>query len=47
MKIVNIGRENPSYLPNNLRNFNGIFSKNVTYDNIKSHKKPELHPLSG
>ena len=35
-----------SYLLNDLRNFNEIFRKDVTYDNIKSHKKPVLHPLS-
>ena len=29
-----------------LRNFNEIFRKDVTYDNIKSHKKARLHPLS-
>ena len=34
-----------SYLLNNLRNFNEIFRKNVNYDNIKSHKKSEFHPL--
>ena len=36
MKIVNIEGEN---LPNDLRNSNEIFWKDVTYDNIKSHKK--------
>ena len=30
---------------NELRNFNEIFRKDVTYDNIKSHKKAGLHPL--
>ena len=34
-----------SYLLNNLRNFNEVFRKGVTYDNIKSYKKPEFHPL--
>ena len=29
-----------------LRNFNGIYRKDVTYDNIKSHKKPGGHPFS-
>ena len=29
-----------------LRNLNEIFRKDVTYDNIKSHKKAGLHPLS-
>ena len=27
-------------------NFNGIFRKNVTYDNIRSHQKSGLCPLS-
>ena len=30
---------------NDLRNFNELFRKDMTYDNIKSHKKPRLHPL--
>ena len=29
---------------NNLSNFNEIFNKDVTYDDIKSHKKPRLCP---
>ena len=29
-----------------MRNFKEIFRKDVTYDNIKSHKKPGLNPLS-
>ena len=29
-----------------LQEFHEIFSKDVTYDNIKSHKKPEFHPFS-
>ena len=29
-----------------LMNFNAIFKKNLTCDNIKSHKKSGLHPLS-
>ena len=29
-----------------LGNFNEIFRKDVAYDNIKNHKKAELHPLS-
>ena len=28
-----------------LENFNEIFRKDVTYDNIKSHKKAGFHPL--
>ena len=35
-----------SYLHNELLNFNDIFRKIVTYDNMKSHKKSGLHPLS-
>ena len=38
MKIVNIDREN-LYLLSDLRNFNDIFRKDVTYDNIKIKKK--------
>ena len=34
-----------SYLLNNLRSFDEIFRKDVTYDNIKSHKKARFHPL--
>ena len=35
------------YLLHDLRNSNEIFGKDVTYDNIKSHKKKKkwLHPL--
>ena len=29
-----------------MRNFSEIFRKDVTYDNIKSHEKPGLQPLS-
>ena len=29
-----------------MKNVNEIFGKDVTYDNIESHKKPSLHPLS-
>ena len=28
-----------------LEKFNKLFRKNVTNDNIKSHKEPEFHPL--
>ena len=41
MKITNIDRK----LLHDLRNFNEIFRKDVTYDNIKSYKKPEFHLL--
>ena len=44
MKIVNIEEEN-LYLQNDLGNFNEIFRKDVTYDNIKSHKKIGLHSV--
>ena len=43
MKIVNIDGEN---LPHDLRSLNEIFRKDVTYDNVRSHKKLGLHPLS-
>ena len=33
------------YLQSGLKNFNEIFRKNVSYDNIKSYKKPGLYPL--
>ena len=48
MKIVNMNGEN-LYLLSDLRNFNGIFRKDVTYDNIKIKKKQKKtgpHPLS-
>ena len=31
---------------NDLRNFNVILRKNLTYDSIKGQEKPGLHPLS-
>ena len=43
MKIVNIDEEIFISL-NNLRNFNEIFRKEKTYDNINSHKKPTVSP---
>ena len=47
MKIANIGKllRNSSYFLNDWRNFNGIFRKHVTHDNIKSHQKPVFHPF--
>ena len=45
MKIANIEQRNSSYLLNDLRNFNQILRKDVTYDNIKSQKKTRFHPL--
>ena len=39
MKIADIKQRKSSYLLNDLRNFNEILRKYVTYDNIKSHKK--------
>ena len=44
MKIVNIDKKN-SDLPNDFRNFNKIFSKNVSYDFIKSIQKAGFYPL--
>ena len=41
MKIVIIDGEN---LLNNLKNFNEIFRKDVTYDNIESPKKNRASP---
>ena len=35
-----------SHLPNDVKNFNEIFIKNVSYDNIKSHKNSRFYPLS-
>ena len=43
MKIVNIDGEN---LLNDQRNFNEILRKDATYDNVRSHKKAELHPVT-
>ena len=43
VNVVNIEEEN---LLNELRNSNEIFRKDVTYDNIKSHKRADLHPFS-
>ena len=40
------GRKKYLYLLNDLSNFNEIFLKDVTYDNIKSRKKTGFHPLS-
>ena len=40
MKIANILN-----LLNKFRNFNKVFREDITYDNIKSHKKPGFHPL--
>ena len=45
MKIANTDRDILNEILNDLRNFNEIFRKDVTYDNIKSHKKPVFHPL--
>ena len=45
MIIVNIEVE-VKYLLNELINFNEIFGKNVTYDNIKSYKISGLHAFS-
>ena len=39
-------RTNSSYLLNELMNFNAIFRKNVTYDDIKNRNKLELQALS-
>ena len=39
IKIVYNEEKISSYHLNDLRNFNEIFSKDLTYDNIESHKK--------
>ena len=39
MKIVNIYEKKSSYIPDTLR-------KNMSYNNIKSHKKADLYTLS-
>ena len=47
MKIVNIEeKRKSSYLLNELRNFNEIVRKEVTYANIKSNKKTRLYLFS-
>ena len=46
MKIANIDREILENLLNDLRNFNGIFRKDVTYDKVKSRKNSGLHTFS-
>ena len=43
---VDENRRKSFYLPNDLRDFNEIFRKDVTYDNVKSYKKVALHPVS-
>ena len=43
MKIANIGDKKVSYVLNNLRTFNNIIRKDVTYDYVKIHKKAGLH----
>ena len=45
MKVANILHKfrNSSYLLNDLGNFNEIFRNDVTYDDIKSHRKLGFH----
>ena len=43
---VNIDGENLHRFLNDSRSFNKSVWKNVTYDNIKSHKKTWIHRLS-
>ena len=43
MKIANIDRESLQVLKE-LRNFKEFFRKDMAFNNIKSHKKPGLHP---
>ena len=44
-EIANIGQRNSSYLLMDLSHFNEIFRKDVTFNNIESHKKPGFNPL--
>ena len=46
IKIVNIVEKKYWYLLTNLRNFNETVRKDVTYDNIKSHKKTGCYRIS-
>ena len=45
MKVPNIDTEVPNIFLKDLKSFNEIFRKNVTYANIKSHEKPVFHLL--
>ena len=45
IKILKMLSEKIFISSNDLSNFNEIFSKDATYDNIKSHKKPGLYSL--
>ena len=45
MKIANTEQKNSSCFIKDLRNFNESLGKDVTYDNIKSHKRPGFLPL--
>ena len=47
MKVANIEQRKCSYLLNELRNFNETFRKDMTYDNIKSHKKVTFGKTKG
>ena len=44
-KLVKIEEKSSGPLNNQMK-FNEIFSRYVTYDDIKSHKKSGFHPLS-
>ena len=46
MKTVNVEKKKSSYLLNDHSDFNEIFRKDVTYDNIKRHKKNQDFTLS-
>ena len=46
MKTLNIDEEKNFLLLKELRNVNDIFSKNVTYNNIKSRRKTRLQHYS-
>ena len=46
MKKAHIDKRKSSYFLKDLRNFNEIFRKCVTYGNIKSHKKKKSFTFS-
>ena len=46
LKTFEYLRRKSSCFLNDLRNYNDIFREDVPFDNIKSHKKAGLRPLS-
>ena len=45
IKIANTDEGESPYILNDMRNFNEVFRKDVTYDNIKIHKKTGVQLL--